>query len=124
MSLGIAFALPARSPSWPGYPEAVAVLATDAPAPDFTLASTTAGAVTLPELLRAGPAVVVFMSDECPTCELALRRLAAAAADVTVVVEAGAAAAVRFARRTGFDGRVLAQPAPYETSRAYGVEAV
>jgi AhpC/TSA family len=102
----------------------VAVLAPDAPAPEFTLPSTLAGPVSLPDLLAGGPAVVVFVTDDCPTCELALRRLAAVSADVTAVCEADPAAALRLARRTGFEGRMLAEPAPYETSRAYGLESV
>src|SRR6478609_6480249 len=84
-------------------------LAADMPAPDFALPSTTGGPVELAGLLAAGPAVVMF---------------ATADAGVTVVCEAPAAAASRLAARTGFDGRVLAEPAPYETSRAYGLEAV
>src|SRR5690348_8809170 len=93
-------------------------------APAFTLPSTTGGPVALADLLAAGPAVVMFVTDDCPTCELTLRRLAVAAAEVTVVCEAPPAAASRLAARTGFGGRMLSEPAPYETSRAYGLEAV
>src|SRR6185312_2449988 len=93
-------------------------------APAFTLPSTTGAPVALADLLAAGSAVVMFVTDDCPTCELALRRLAAADAAVTVVCEAPAAAASRLAARTGFRGRMLSEPAPYETSRAYGIEAV
>ena len=93
-------------------------------APAFTLPSTTGAPVALADLLAAGPAVVVFVTDDCPTCELALRRLAAADAAVTVVCEAPPAAASRLSARTGFRGRMLSEPAPYETSRAYGLEAV
>jgi len=99
-------------------------LAADMPAPDFALPSTTGGPVELAGLLAAGPAIVMFVTDDCPTCELTLRRIATAGAGVTVVCEAPAAAASRLAARAGFDGRVLAEPAPYETSRAYGLEAV
>lgn len=80
--------------------------------------------MALADLLAAGPAVVMFVTDDCPTCELTLRRLAAAGAGVTVVCEGPPASASRLAARTGFGGRVLSEPAPYETSRAYGLEAV
>jgi len=90
----------------------------------FRLPSTTGGPVALADLLAAGPAVVMFVTDDCPTCELALRRLAAAGAEVTVVCEAPPAAASRLAARTGFGGQMLSEPAPYETSRAYRLEAV
>jgi len=99
-------------------------VAVDTPAPAFRLAATGAGAVGLSDLLRDGPAAVMFVTDDCPTCELALRRLARTHAAVTVVCEAPAAGAARLAQRTGFAGRMLVEPAPYETSRAYGLEAV
>ena len=51
------------------------VVAPDTPAPAFALPSTGAGRVSLADLLRGGPAVVMFVTDDCPTCELALRRL-------------------------------------------------
>jgi hypothetical protein len=99
-------------------------LVADTAAPGFALPSTSGGPIALADLLRAGPAVVMFVTDDCPTCELTLRRLAAARADVTVVCEASPAAAVRLAGRTGFAGRMLSEPPPYETSHAYGLEAV
>ena len=100
------------------------VIAPDTPAPRFALPSTLAGPVSLEDLLAAGPARVMFVTDDCPTCELALRRVAAAGAAVTVVCEAGPAAAARLAHRTAFRGVMLSEPAPYETSRAYGLDAV
>ena len=100
------------------------VIAPDTPAPAFTLPSTVAGPVSLGDLLAAGPTRVMFVTDDCPTCELALRRLAAAGADLAVVCEAGPAAAARLAHRTGFGGVMLSEPPPYETSRAYGLDAV
>jgi hypothetical protein len=102
----------------------VAVITAHTRAPGFTLPSTLAGAVSLADLLANGPAAVVFVTDDCPTCELTLRRLAAVRADVAVVCEAPAAAAARLAHQTGFGGLMLAEPAPYETSRAYGLDAV
>lgn len=100
------------------------VIAPDTPAPAFTLPSTLAGPVSLGDLLATGTAAVVFVTDDCPTCELTLRRLAAAGGDVAVVCEAALPAAARLAHRTGFGGLMLSEPAPYETSRAYGLDAV
>ena len=99
-------------------------LVADTPAPGFALPSTTGGPVRLADLLADGPAAVVFVTDDCPTCELTLRRLAASGAHLTVVCEAPPAAAARLAGRTGFAGRMLSEPAPYETSHAYGLDAV
>ena len=100
------------------------VVAPDTPAPAFALQSTGAGRVALGDLLAGGGTVVMFVTDDCPTCELALRRLAAVAAPIAVVCESDPAAAARLAQRTGFGGPMLAEPPPYETSRAYGLEAV
>jgi len=100
------------------------VVASDTPAPGFTLASTGARSVSLADLLAAGPAAVMFVTDDCPTCELALRRVAAAGAALAVVCESDPAAAARLAHRTGFGGPMLSEPPPYATSRAYGLDAV
>src|SRR6266567_3705333 len=100
------------------------VVAPDTPAPAFMLPSTGAARVSLADLIADGPAVVMFVTDDCPTCELALRQAAAAGADMAVVCEADPAAAARLAHRTGFAGPILSEPPPYETSRAYGLEAV
>jgi len=96
----------------------------DTPAPPFALPSTRAGPVSLGDLLAAGTTRVMFVHDDCPTCELALRRVAGSGAEVAVICEADPAAAARLAQRTGFGGVMLAEPAPYETSRAYGLDAV
>ena len=87
------------------------VIAPDTPAPAFALPSTLAGPVSLGDLLAAGTTRVMFVTDDCPTCELALRRLAAAGAEVAVVCEADPAAAARLAHRTGFGGVMLSEPA-------------
>ncbi|HEY2790222.1 MAG TPA: TlpA disulfide reductase family protein, partial [Gaiellales bacterium] len=100
------------------------VVAPDTSAPAFALPSTGAGRVSLGDLLGGGATVVMFVTDDCPTCELALRRLAGADAPIAVVCESGPAAAARLAQRTGFGGPMLAEPPPYDTSRAYGLEAV
>jgi hypothetical protein len=100
------------------------VVASDTPAPGFDLVRTGAGRVSLADLLAPGPAVVMFVTDDCPTCELTLRRVATAGAAPTVICEADPAAAARLAHRTGFTGAMLCEPPPYATSSAYGLEAV
>ncbi len=100
------------------------VIVPDTPAPPFALPSTLAGPVSLAGLLAAGTTRVMFVHDDCPTCELALRRVAASGAELAVICEASPAAAARLAHRTGYGGVMLSEPAPYETSRAYGLDAV
>ncbi len=100
-------------------------------APDFELTSTGSGATRLTDLRASGPAILVFVSEECPTSTLALRRLAPVA---TGLVESGIVVmpifedapeiAARVARRTGWPGPVLSEPPPYETSRAYRLESL
>src|ERR671915_362869 len=100
-------------------------------APDFSLSSVDGPALRLVELREHGPVVLVFVSEECPTCALTLRRLAPLAgalrdARVTpaAIFEDPPEIAARTARATGFPGTVLAEPAPYEVSRAYELEAL
>ena len=95
-------------------------------APEFTLPSVTGGSLRLAELHADGPALLLFVSEECPTCTLTLRRLApivpdltAAGLKVAAVFEDPLEVAARVARRTGFAGTVLSEPAPYEVSGAY-----
>ena len=95
----------------------------DAPvcAPEFALAAVAGGSVSLTELVADGPALLVFVAEECPTSAMTLRRLAEPAklldrAGVTVaaVFEDPLEVAARTARRAGFAGTVLsrAQPVP------------
>jgi peroxiredoxin len=100
-------------------------------APDFSLASASGASVALSELHENGPALVLFVSEECPTCTLTLRRLAPvvpkltdAGLQVAAVFEDPLEVAARVARRTGFPGLVLSEPPPYEVSRAYGLESL
>ena len=112
----------------------VATVAAPAPrtrAPSFDLPTTTGGSVGLDDLVAAGPALLVFASEECPTCALALRRMAPIVAPLheagvrlAVVFEDPLDVAARVARDARFKGTVLAEPAPYDTSRAYGLEAL
>jgi peroxiredoxin len=103
----------------------------DSFAPDFSLPSVDGPSLGLTELRANGPVVLVFVSDECPTCGLALRRLAplvgelrGAGVTLAAVFENPPEVAARVARSTGFAATVLAEPAPYEVSRAYGLEAL
>src|SRR5712691_2221609 len=95
-------------------------------APAFTLPRIDGPPVSLHELLKAGPLVLIFAHGDCPTSTLTLRRLAAVGGGVRVVcvVEEAPEDAARLARRTGVTYTVLAEPAPYEVSRAYGVQTV
>lgn len=95
-------------------------------APEFTLPSVTGGSLRLAELHADGPALLLFVSEECPTCTLTLRRLSplvpeltAAGLTIAAVFEDPLEAAARVARRTGFAAAVLSEPAPYEVSGAY-----
>jgi peroxiredoxin len=100
-------------------------------APDFSLPSVHGRPLALAELRARGPVVLMFVSEECPTCALTLRRLAPLAsalrdAGVTLaaVFEDPPDVAARAARAAGFGATVLAQPAPYDVSREYGLQAV
>ena len=100
-------------------------------APEFELESTAGGPVRLADLLDGGPALLVFASEECPTCALALRRLeplietlAHLGLTVAAVFEDPVEVSARAARRTGFTGLVLSEPPPYDVSRAYELETL
>ena len=100
-------------------------------APDFELASVSGAPLRLADLTREGPAVLLFVTEECPTCGLTLRRLAAAVAEldsvgvgVAAIFQDSLEVAARKARSTGFPGTVLSEPEPFATSRAYGLQTV
>jgi peroxiredoxin len=100
-------------------------------APDFSLASVAGPAIRLGELHADGPALLLFVSEECPTCALALRRLGPAVPSLTgagiavaAIFEDPLEIAARVARRTGFAGAVLSEPTPYEVSRAYELQSL
>ncbi len=100
-------------------------------APDFELETIAGGPVRLSDLRVEGPVILVFVSEECPTSATTLRRLgpllprlASAGVAVAAVFEDPLDAAARTARRAGFAATVLAEPPPYDVSRAYGLSSV
>ncbi len=82
--------------------------------------------VSLAALVAGGPALLVLAHADCPTSVLTLRRLSAAPPSLPVVCVAQEPpeTAARLARRAGFRGRVLAEPPPFELSRALGADTV
>ena len=96
----------------------------------FTLEQIDSGPVSLETLSARGPVVLVFAHADCPTSTLTLRRLAAIRRQRATVRTARASPrrrrsrAAQLARRTGIRFPVLAEPAPFEVSRAYGIETV
>jgi peroxiredoxin len=100
-------------------------------APDFELESIAGGPVRFSDLRAKGPVILVFVSEECPTSATTLRRLgpllprlASAGVAVAAVFEDPLDAAARTARRAGFTATVLAEPPPYDVSRAYALSSV
>ena len=89
------------------------------------------GRVSLADLVRPGAALLLFVSEECPTSAMALRRLGPlceawrrAGLNPVAIFEDPLEVAVRLGRRLRWGGTVLAEQAPYATSRAYGLESV
>jgi hypothetical protein len=87
--------------------------------------------VTIESIAAGGCGLLLFVSEECPTCAMAMRNLGplcgdwqAAGLSCTAIFEDPLEVAIRVARRCGWTGRVVSQPAPYETSRAYGFISV
>ena len=100
-------------------------------APEFSLPSVAGPPVRLADLCDGGSALLLFVSEECPTCVLTLHRLApvvselsAAGVRVAAVFEDPLEVAARVARRTEFAGLVLSEPAPYEVSQAYSLASL
>jgi peroxiredoxin len=100
-------------------------------APDFRLSSVAGRPTSLTDLCARGAAVVVFANDECPTSAMTIRRLAPLARElstagisVAVVFEDPLEVAARAARRAGFPGTVLSEPAPYDVSSSYELMTV
>jgi hypothetical protein len=82
-------------------------------------------------LTAGGCAFLLFVSEECPTSAMALRRLAPlcrawqeAGLTALAVFEDPLEVAVWVARRLGWPGRVACEDPPYDTSRAYQLVSV
>ena len=101
------------------------------PAPALSVRGAGLDQVTIAGLTAGGCALLVFVSEECPTSAMALRRLgplcpawAAAGLAAVAVFEDPLEVAVRVARRLGWAGQVVAEEPPVEASRAYGLITV
>ena len=100
-------------------------------APALSVRGTGLDQVTIAGLTAGGCALLVFVSEECPTSAMALRRLgplcpawAEAGLSAVAVFEDPLEVAVRVSRRLGWAGQVVAEDPPVETSRAYGLVSV
>jgi len=100
-------------------------------APELSVSGLTAQPETIRSLAAGGCALLLFVNEECPTSALAMRRLGplcqgweSAGLSCTAVFEDPLEVAIRVARRNGWTGRVVSQPPPYQTSRAYGLISV
>ena len=101
------------------------------PAPELAVRGTGPGRITVGGLTADGGALLVFVSEHCPTSALALRRLgplcqawAQAGLAAIAIFEDPLDLAIRTARRLGWSGQVAAQEPPYPASRAYQVTTV
>ncbi len=89
------------------------------------------GPLPLGRIAEEAPALLLFVSEECPTSALALRRLGPLAGQwlgtglgAYAVFEDPLEIAVRTARRHRWTAPVLAEEPPYEASRAFELESV
>jgi len=101
------------------------------PAPQLSVRGIGPRQVTIGGLTSRGPALLLFVGEECPTSAHALRSLGPlcsawedAGFPAAAVFEDPLDVATRVARRLGWTGRTLSQEPPYETSRAYGLVSV
>jgi hypothetical protein len=100
-------------------------------APSLSVSGVSPEPVTVRSLTAGGCALLLFVNEECPTSALAMRKLGPlcqgweiAGLSCTAVFEDPLEVAIRVARRCGWTGRVVSQPPPYQTSRAYGLSSV
>ena len=100
-------------------------------APALSVRGLGPGEVTIAGLVAGGCALLLFVSEECPTSAMALRRLGPlcgawqeAGLTATAVFEDPLEVAVRVVRRLGWQAGVASADPPYETSRAYRLVSV
>ncbi len=100
-------------------------------APALSVSGIGPGEVTISGLTAGGCVLLLFVSEECPTSAMTLRRLGplcrswqSAGLASLAVFEDPLEVAVRMARRLGWLGLVASEDPPYETSRAYRLVSV
>ncbi len=101
------------------------------PAPALRVTGVDPAGTNLADLTSRGAALLLFVSEECPTSMLALRNLGSfcrawddAGLTATAVFEDPLDTALRVARTLGWTGRVVSQDPPYQTSLDYGLLSV
>src|ERR1700752_3532340 len=102
-----------------------------APAPELAVSSIDPEPVTIARLTAGGPALLLFVSEECPTSAMALRKLGPlcpalddGGLSCTAIFEDPLEIALRVARNCGWGGRGGSQAPPYQASRQYGLISV
>lgn len=94
-------------------------------APSFSLTTMDGGTVSDP--WTGGATALAFFKVSCPVCKMVapmLTALAEAGVRVFAVGEDPPDALARFAEQEGQRVPTLSEPAPYDVSQAYGLEAV
>ena len=102
------------------------MLSTGDKAPSFSLASID-GSETVSDPWTEGATVLSFFKVSCPVCKMVAPMLTAmseAGVRVVAVGEDPPDALVRFAEQEGQRVPTVSEPAPYDVSEAYGLEAV
>ena len=106
-------------------------LAPGSMAPALAVTGIEPGGDRLDDLARRGAALLLFVSEECPTSAMAVRNLGPfcrawenAGLTATAIFEDPLDVALRVARTLGWTGRVVSQDPPYQTSQDYGLLAV
>jgi hypothetical protein len=101
------------------------------PAPELAVSSIYPEPVTIARLTAGGPALVLFVSEECPTSAMAMRNLGplcpaleAGGLSCTAIFEDPLEIALRVARNCGWGGQVASEAPPYQASRQYGLISV
>jgi len=102
-----------------------------AEAPELAVSSIYPEPVTIARLTAGGPALLLFVSEECPTSAMAMRNLGplcpameAGGLSCTAIFEDPLEIALRVARTCGWGGQVVSQAPPYQASSQYGLFSV